>query len=598
MKTLYFHILVIFLIFLQVSSAPVMCKGQLCESDCDHCNLCNTETCQISKNCHCPSVNIPGDLALQNTPQFVFLSLRGGIKESFINQTNFSTTFMSNDTIVDSLNCPMKPSLYITTDESDYNVINYFQKIGTLGFQSVTNKVSSASTSTQMNAEFSKGLEFLREYGSVNTDNIKLVRNPNLQLSDNYFSVLRNYQFSIDSSISDNPHDSNSTARLWPYTLDFGLHNQLVCKENCPTSTYNGLWEFLIPKLQDNNNESISMYDLQMGNYSTSMELIQKNFLENYQTNKAPFGLVLDLDWFYVDVETVDPVKYAFIQEIYQWMGLIDNVIFATEEEIISWMLNPKTYINTKASFKCRESFEFETTCGSIPPVECDYPNDRSSLKICLTGTNRSCPAEYPNIRAQTCGDGVCTLGLDQCSCSDCGGICRPNWPGSISFETTFETKNYMCGSLFYNNPLEEAAMNFIITLKIYWGSLDKVVGAKKVSFENNTKECISETWRLKPYLMSAFYPQTNYSRIQICVNKSKTEFEADFIQLGMEIISPLLNLDQTVIDYDAQCGDDICQEAERHICKVDCFIPFNSLFVKKLGVGILLVWMIFFFWM
>ena len=596
MKNIYIYLFLIIFNFALIDAAnnPVMCNGQSCNSDCNTCNLCNSDTCKLTQGCYCASTSIPGNIDIKYTPQFIYLSLRGGIKESFVNQTNFTTNLLENSSIIDSNGCPVIPTLYITNDETDYNVANLFQKIGALGFQSVTNKVSASSSLIQLAAEFTQGLQFLQDYGQINTGNIKMVKNPNNQLTDKWYSTLKSHNFTIDSSISENPHDRNSSSRLWPYTLDFGLHDQKVCSKDCPTGVYPKLWEFVTPSLYDSNNSTISIWDLDMSNYTESMQLVQNNFWDNYNSNRAPFGLVLDLNWFYSDAENVDPMKFQFIQELYAWMGSMDNVLFASEDQIINWMINPKPYINTKPYFKCRATYPLESACNGVTPAFCDYPNDRSSLKVCLAPAQIAkfkCPAEYPNIRAESCGDKVCTLGLDDCTCSDCEqGICRPNWAGNIIFSSSYESNNYVCGNLIYNNPNTEGAMNFIITLKIYWGILDKVVGARWITYDNNTEDCISHSYRIKPYLMSVFYPETNYSFIQICVNKSKSGFRDDFIQLGIEIISPLLNENQTLIDYDVGCGNSVCQEGERGVCNVDCIIPFFALFEKRLIVNVFIL--------
>lgn len=564
-----------------------MCNGQQCTDNCDPCTSCNSSSCQIASNCYCPSTNIPTNMALDNVPQFVFLSIRGGVKQNFIEQTNFTTRLVQNASILDSRGCPVKPSLYVTTDVSDYNVVNYFQNVGTLGFQSVSNKITPESTDVQMNAEFSKGLEFLNKYGKIDPNSIKLVRNPSLQLADNYYNVLKKYNFTIDSSVYDDPSLRNTTERLWPYTLDFGLPTQNICTKYCPTETFPGLWEFPIPKLinLNNINQTYTMYDLQMGNYTDSVNLVMDNFYDNYLKSRAPFGLVLDIEWFYLNAEEVDQRKMEFIGEVYQLMSLETNVLFATEEEIIDWVKNPKAILIAKQSFTCRAPFTLEDACGGMTPLFCDYPNDRSSVELCITpnnsnNPNASCPEEYPNIRAEVCGDKVCTLGLDTCECSDCGGVCVPNWPGNATFEPYYETSTYVCGEIIYNNPVNEEAMNFVITAKIYWGKLDKVIGARTVEFSNNTLDCITETWRIKPYLLSVFYPLTNYSGIQLCVNKSKTEFDNDFVRLGIEIIQPLLGVNATLIEIDTQCGNSVCQAQERQAdtCNCDCKIPFSAL--------------------
>ena len=83
-------------------------------------DACNPTTCQLPK-CYCPSMNIPGNLSLNNTPQFVLFTLDDSMYESdFINMQNFSW-ILNNPDIKDSLGCTVKVSWYAMEFLSKYN---------------------------------------------------------------------------------------------------------------------------------------------------------------------------------------------------------------------------------------------------------------------------------------------------------------------------------------------------------------------------------------------------------------------------------------------------------------------------------------------
>lgn len=72
---------------------------------------CNANNCQLP-DCYCPSVNIPGGLRLEETPQFIFFTLDDSLyEEDFIRMGNYSW-FLNNPTIRDSLGCTIKLSWY------------------------------------------------------------------------------------------------------------------------------------------------------------------------------------------------------------------------------------------------------------------------------------------------------------------------------------------------------------------------------------------------------------------------------------------------------------------------------------------------------
>ena len=52
-----------------------MCSGTLMDKDCQNKHYCNETSCNIKNNCRCPSSKIPGDLALEDTPQFVLFTI-------------------------------------------------------------------------------------------------------------------------------------------------------------------------------------------------------------------------------------------------------------------------------------------------------------------------------------------------------------------------------------------------------------------------------------------------------------------------------------------------------------------------------------------
>ena len=72
---------------------------------------CNSLNCKLP-NCYCPSMNIPGNLALSDTPQFVFFTLDDSMYEyDFNNMKNYSW-ILNNPSIKDSLGCTLKLSYY------------------------------------------------------------------------------------------------------------------------------------------------------------------------------------------------------------------------------------------------------------------------------------------------------------------------------------------------------------------------------------------------------------------------------------------------------------------------------------------------------
>ena len=72
---------------------------------------CTATNCKLP-NCYCPSVNIPGNLPLAKTPQFIFFTFDDSMYEDdFIRMNNYYWV-LNNPSIKDSLGCTIKLSWY------------------------------------------------------------------------------------------------------------------------------------------------------------------------------------------------------------------------------------------------------------------------------------------------------------------------------------------------------------------------------------------------------------------------------------------------------------------------------------------------------
>ncbi len=135
-----FKFLILFILsqFFLNQTVLAQCNGQKCLSGCKNCE-CTANNCK--KSCRCPSTEIPSSLQLEHTPQFIFMSFNGALSDHFYNQTRFIEKIILNKNISDRNGCRIRPSFYITNDESDYKHIRFIfsQKISILNFKFVIN---------------------------------------------------------------------------------------------------------------------------------------------------------------------------------------------------------------------------------------------------------------------------------------------------------------------------------------------------------------------------------------------------------------------------------------------------------------------------
>ena len=124
------------------------------------------------------------------------------------------------------------------------------------------------------------------------------------------------------------------------------------------------------------------------------LEKFKNNFQDSYNSNKAPRGFYLNWRYFTVGYfESMDEVHKNLIVDFYTWLvKTYNDIVFATEPEIIEWIKNPvslQEIKNNKALiWKCPDiTLTLQSVCPNS--VKC-YPNDNEPFSIC--GKNNVCP--------------------------------------------------------------------------------------------------------------------------------------------------------------------------------------------------------------
>lgn len=148
--------------------------------------------------------------------------------------------------------------------------------------------------------------------------------------------------------------------------------------QNCPTRSYQEIWELVLNEL-----EGLG-YTLKVTSSSKTEDnlfrLLFENFERHYLTNRAPFGLHVDLSWL-ATKQNLDSLQ-LFLDVV---LGRSD-VWFVTNWQAIKWMQQ-----GTTKQFDCEQR--------TLQPQEivCDVPN------ICKVEgleevfyTCSECPKKYP----------------------------------------------------------------------------------------------------------------------------------------------------------------------------------------------------------
>ena len=592
--------------------AIIWCNGQMCRGNCTPvgCRLCDPNSCNTATNCQCASTSIPGGLSLDKTPQFILMTFEGPIKRHFFEISDLINQVFRNPNITDSNGCFIKPTYYVQNDYSDYNYVAYFGLIGSLGLNSITGKLNQQSTPMHWETEYTRGKNWIYSY-SQTTNTIISSRAVNQQFCQTYFNISELLETQIDSSLSENPflnvtYDLNreQTQRIWPYTLDYGFHNQKSCSNtsindiSCIKKTYKGMWEFVQTVLTDPQGNSFDLNWVTQENYTNALNLLKTNFDDNYRKNRAPFILNISYTWLMNEGEAeVNQIRLKFLQEAYDYMGNHSNSIFATEDRVLNWIKNPVPYSETI------NMFEFQCIDKQLKdaywrePLLCDFPTTVGAFYF----NTITCPDYYPNITNAICDkDMYCHDGIDDCNCLYCTP-CVNNWPGDIYWNYTKEWDTGVCGRIIIANHFGWTPKSAIITMRLYNAYITYVWGANYIRMNATEFPCKSETWRVVPYLRE-YMIDTTYSYVGICLHKG-ADFQRNLVRLGVEFAStyPLTNRLQDWIVR--TCGDGVCSNDELGInnkslaCAADCLPTeiYQFLFGSMKKFEILILILLFF---
>ena len=110
----YYFLFLLFLLlpFLPFSSQKY-CDGMSCDDSCTVCEYkCNPAVCKVENNCFCATKKIPGNLPVEDTPQFVLLTIDDGPFTELMDAIKNLDFLFKNENIKDANGCYPRGSLY------------------------------------------------------------------------------------------------------------------------------------------------------------------------------------------------------------------------------------------------------------------------------------------------------------------------------------------------------------------------------------------------------------------------------------------------------------------------------------------------------
>ncbi|KAH9528626.1 chitin binding [Dermatophagoides farinae] len=265
-------------------------------SDQNHQQQCDPKlNCRLPK-CFCPDVKPPSGLKRKEIPQMILLTFDDAVND--VNFPLYQEIFERQTKRTNPNGCPMKGTFFVSHEWTDYGKVQTLYARGhEIASHSITHSYGENFSTKQWYREIAGQREILHRFAGIPRHEIRGMRAPFLQIGgDEQFQMLMDANMTYDSSIS----IFDNAPPYWPYTLDFGIQHDCMITP-CPTRSYPGLWEIGL----------IMWHDLMgggrctMGNSCTSptdekgvFDLIMTNFKRHYETNRAPFGLFYQSNWF------------------------------------------------------------------------------------------------------------------------------------------------------------------------------------------------------------------------------------------------------------------------------------------------------------
>ncbi|CAH1795761.1 unnamed protein product [Owenia fusiformis] len=355
-----------------VLSVPLLCQDLVEEEEPDWkpINLCNSDNCKLPY-CNCAGTKIPGKLSRKETPQMVMFTFDDAVNAQVWG--HFKKLF--HPSRKNPNGCPISITLFVSHNYTDYCMVNRMWALGhEIASHSITHRVP---TDWWSNAEY-EDWEFeiwgqknnLMRDAKVPIKEIQGMRSPFLAVGgDNQFSMLEKFNFSYDATIVGGPANLEDPT-LWPYTLDFSMEEQdQNCNiPPCPHKRYPGFWEIPVLRTMDVGGIECSFVDKCLnrpGDAEEMYEFLWMNFLRNYETNRAPFGLNMHAIWFSSYKYTVDGFD-MFIKKLLQ----LDDVYIVTSSDAIKWIQDP-TPLSRIRNFK-----PWLRSCKRQTPDDCKLPKE------------------------------------------------------------------------------------------------------------------------------------------------------------------------------------------------------------------------------
>lgn len=217
------------------------------------------------------------------------------------------------------------------------------------------------------------------------------------QRGNTHFKTLKKFAFNYDSSVIIKPEDikRQNGLRFWPHTLDFAPNytcptcpSRAFCSDNSVNCSLSSIWVVPLHYLNvegknpcpmlikddiaDNRLETKNCVPKNELNETILFDQLIDNFKRHYRTNKAPFVINIELNWFekYGDMLTNALIKFINeLTDIKNAIAVKNDIYFVNIARIIEWIEypTPLNVIAGKWLWDCDGvNYDYDEECEAI----------------------------------------------------------------------------------------------------------------------------------------------------------------------------------------------------------------------------------------
>nr|KAG5703089.1 hypothetical protein BaRGS_012151 [Batillaria attramentaria] len=268
---------------------------------------CSNSNCKLP-DCHCPGHGIPGGYQPEEIPQMVLITFDDAV--NWDNWEFYLRLFPPDGSRKNPNGCPIGATFFVSHNFTDYCMVRKLHARGQeIADHSLSHRLPHAwweeATNMQLAHEILTQRKNIADLAEIPITDIKGWRSPFLQPSgDHQFEVLYQNNFTYDATLT-YPFPRNVYSPvMWPFTLDFSY--PLVCNiQPCPQKTYPGFWVVPVVVMMDYREHLPCAYvdhcTNEPRNHDETFDMLWKNFLRNYRTNRAPMYVNLHSIWLETD---------------------------------------------------------------------------------------------------------------------------------------------------------------------------------------------------------------------------------------------------------------------------------------------------------